>query len=190
MSSTGVIDTKGGDNAFTAKSVHQNTSEPMYSGALSFMRRRYSRDLNGIDVAVTGIPYDLATSSRPGTRLGPQGVRRASTNLAWAPHFPSGRDIFAEMAVIDYGDMVIDPGHPEKLPEMIEDHARDIVQSGAKMLTIGGDHFVTYPILKAHAEKYGDGISLIQFDAHSDTWEDDGDRIDHGTMFWHAAQRA
>ena len=189
MSSTGVIDTKGGDNAFTAKSVHQNTSEPMYSGALSFMRRRYSRDLNGIDVAVTGIPYDLATSSRPGTRLGPQGVRRASTNLAWAPHFPSGRDIFAELAVIDYGDMVIDPGHPEKLPAMIEDHARDIVQSGTKMLTIGGDHFITYPILKAHAEKYGDGISLIQFDAHSDTWEDDGDRIDHGTMFWHAAKK-
>lgn len=57
------------------------------------------------------------------------------------------------------------------------------------MLTIGGDHFITYPVLKAHAEKYGDGISLIQFDAHSDTWEDDGDRIDHGTMFWHAAQK-
>jgi agmatinase len=56
------------------------------------------------------------------------------------------------------------------------------------MLTIGGDHFISYPILKAHAEKYGKGISLIQFDAHSDTWEDDGDRIDHGTMFWHAAK--
>ena len=58
-----------GDHAFTAESPYGTVAEPTYSGALSFMRRRYTRDLKGVDVAVTGVPLDLATSNRPGARF-------------------------------------------------------------------------------------------------------------------------
>ena len=81
---------------------------------------------------------------------------------------------------------MIDPHHPETVPVDIQAHAAEIIKSGAKMLTFGGDHFVAYPLLKAHAEKYGP-VTLIQFDAHCDTWEDDPTRLDHGTMFGRAA---
>ena len=70
---------------------------------------------------------------------------------------------------------------------MIEAYATRLLASGARMLTMGGDHFITYPLLKAHHAKYG-ALSLVHFDAHSDTWRDDGPRVDHGTMFFHAAR--
>ncbi|MCZ4282789.1 agmatinase [Kiloniella laminariae] len=177
-----------GDNAFTANSLYGTDVEPMYSGATSFMRRKYTRDLTEADVAISGIPYDCAVTGRSGTRLGPQAVRRASSNLSWAPHFPSGLDVFEVLAVADFGDLVMDPGEPMRVPEAIEEHARRILATDTAMLTLGGDHFITYPILKAHAEKHGQ-LALIQIDAHSDTWEEDQQRIDHGTMFYHAAKQ-
>ncbi|KKJ76863.1 agmatinase [Kiloniella litopenaei] len=177
-----------GDNAFMAKSLLGTDVEPMYSGANSFMRRKYTRDLRDADVAISGIPYDCATTGRSGTRLGPQAVRKASANLAWAPHFPSGLDVFETLAVADYGDLVFDPGEPMTIPDAIESHAKTILDTNTAMVTLGGDHFVTYPILKAHAEKHGQ-LALIQIDAHSDTWEEDQQRIDHGTMFYHAAKQ-
>lgn len=69
----------------------------------------------------------------------------------------------------------------------MEAHADEILASGTFMLTLGGDHFVTYPLLKAHARKHGP-LALIHFDAHPDTWPDDGERLDHGTMFRRAAR--
>ena len=71
-----------GDHAFTAESPYGTVVEPTYSGALSFMRRRYTRDLAGVDVAVSGVPLDLATSNRPGARFGPAAIRKASAQLA------------------------------------------------------------------------------------------------------------
>jgi agmatinase len=186
MSDIGEFDS--GDHAFTASRIKGQRTEPMYSGALSFMRRLYSRDLSGVDVAVTGIPFDLATSHRPGARLGPQAIRRASANLAWAPHFPSGISVFDKLSVIDYGDLVFDPGRPHQIPAQIEAHAAKILATGASMVSLGGDHFVSHPLLKAHAAIHGP-VALIHFDAHSDTWVDDDDRIDHGTMFYHAAKQ-
>ena len=167
-----------GDLAFTRK----------YSGATSFMRRNYSKDLEGVDVAVVGIPYDLATSNRPGARLGPRSVRAASTNLAWASPWPWTFDPFKRLHVIDYGDCVFDPGYPDKVPDEIEACFDKICDAGVTPLSIGGDHFVTYPVIKALTKKYGP-LSLIHFDAHSDTWTDEDGRIDHGTMFYHAAKK-
>ena len=69
--------------------------------------------------------------------------------------------------------------------KQVEAHAETILESGATMLTLGGDHFVTYPLLRAHAKKHGP-LSLIHFDAHVDTWDDDGERLDHGSMFLRA----
>ena len=88
--------------------------------------------------------------------------------------------------MIDYGDCELDIHQPTTIFDDIESHASQILKSDAKMVSLGGDHSITYPLLKAHAKKYGP-ITLIQFDAHCDTWADDGKRFDHGTMFARAA---
>lgn len=182
------MERRGGDRAFTKDSLYGTDPERTYAGALSFMRRKYSRELEGVDVAVTGIPFDLAVTNRPGTRFGPAGIRRASALLAWGQPFPWDFDPFDRLAVIDYGDCHFDFGRPDKIPDEITAHAREIIDTGASMLSLGGDHFITYPLLRAHAQVHGP-LSLVHFDAHSDTWRDEDGRIDHGTMFFHAAQQ-
>ncbi len=151
------------------------------------MRRKYTKDLTGVDIAVTGVPLDTATTNRPGTRFGPAGVRAASVHLSWGPPAPWGFDPFDRLAVIDYGDCAWDHGRPETIPQAIETHAGTIINKDVSMVTLGGDHFITLPLIRAHAKKHGP-LSLIHFDAHSDTWECDNGRVDHGTMFWHAAK--
>ena len=178
-----------GDGAFRRASLYGSSIESTYAGALSFMRRRYTRDLSGVDVAVSGIALDLATTFRPGARLGPAAVRAASVQLAELPCFPWGFNPFDELAVVDYGDCWFDAHNPMTIQGSIIEHARTILASGAKMLTFGGDHYVTYPLLKAHAERYGKPLSLIHFDAHCDTWPDDNpDSLNHGTMFYKAVR--
>ena len=175
-----------GEQAFRSTSITGREDEMTYSGVLSFLRRKYSRDLTDVDVVVSGVPYDCATSHRPGTRLGPNAIRAASVQLAELKAFPYGFDPFDHLAVIDYGDCFFDFGYPGNVIDVLQSHAARILDSGASMLTFGGDHFITYPLLRAHAEKYGP-LSLVQFDAHCDTWPDDGERIDHGSMFLRAA---
>lgn len=176
-----------GDQAFTRKTPYGTASEATWAGALSFLRRRYTRDLAGIDLAVLGIPYDLAVSNRPGSRFGPRAIRAASTQLSWARPWPWPFDPFDRIAVADVGDCVFDPGRPHLIPGEIEQVVAGILAQGAATLCLGGDHFVTYPVLRAQAAKHGP-LSLIHFDAHSDTWRDEDGRIDHGTMFFHAAR--
>ncbi|MGV2098673.1 agmatinase [Rhizobium sp. 21-4511-3d] len=175
------------DHAFTAKSLTSAASDPTFAGALSFMRRRFTKDLKGVDVAVWGVPFDAAVSNRPGTRFGPQAIRRASAIFDNDPQYPFNRDLFADMAVIDYGDCLLDYGNHQETPAAIEREATTILDSGAFMLTLGGDHYVTWPILKAHAAKHGP-LALVQFDAHQDTWLDDAGRIDHGSFVARAAR--
>lgn len=176
-----------GDQAFRADSLLGRAHEMTYGGALSFLRRKYTRDLAGVDVTVSGVPYDCSVTYRAGCRLGPRAIREASVQLAELKAFPFGFDPFDHLAVADYGDCFIDPGHPETVEATIEAHADHILASGAKMLTLGGDHFVAYPLIKAHAKVHGP-VALVQFDAHCDTWEDDGSRLDHGTMFGRAVK--
>ncbi len=175
------------DLAFVDPKTHGSVSEPTYGGVLSFLRRRYTRDLEGVDVAVSGVPLDLATTNRPGARFGPAGIRAASAMIAFAR--PDGLDFdpLDRLAVADYGDCLFDFGRPERVPDQIEAHAKAILDTGTSMLTLGGDHFISYPLLKAHAAVHGT-LSLLHFDAHSDTWFDASERIDHGTMFYHAAK--
>jgi agmatinase len=169
------------DHAFTAKSLTSAALDPTFAGALSFMRRRFTKDLAGVDTVVWGIPFDAATSNRPGARFGPQAIRRASAIFDNDPQYPFQRDLFADMAVVDYGDCLLDYGNHQKTPAAIEAQANVILDSGAFLLTLGGDHYVTWPLLKAHAAKHGP-MALVQFDAHQDTWLDDEGRIDHGSF--------
>jgi agmatinase len=177
------------DLAFTRADDYGTVVEAAYGGATSFMRRRYSRDLAGVDVAVVGIPFDQATTNRSGARLGPRALRSISSNLAWEKQVNGwGFDPFERLAVVDYGDFRFDPGRPEGVPRELEAQAAAVLATDTAILALGGDHFVTYPLLRACAERYGP-LSLIHFDAHSDTWEDELGRIDHGTMFYHAAKQ-
>ena len=171
-----------GDQAFQTQDLNQRWPEMTYGGALSFLRRKYTREVDNVDVVVSGIPYDCAVTYRPGARLGPRAIREASVQLAELKAFPFGFDPFETLSVTDYGDCYIDPHRPDTIAETICRHADHILASGAKMLTFGGDHFVAYPLLKSHAKKYGP-VALVQFDAHCDTWHDDGIGLDHGTMF-------
>ena len=179
----------GMDNAFTAKSLHDQSKDPTYAGALSFMRRKYTTDLTGTDAVVWGLPLDTATSNRPGTRFGPRGVREASCGMDNDPQYPFHSRLFDDMAVVDYGDCYFYYGRQDQVPVAIEEGAASIINapSSPYLLSIGGDHFVTYPLLKAHAEKYGP-IALVQFDAHQDTWDDEEGAVDHGTMITRAVK--
>ena len=176
-----------GDAAFRAREDSAHWPEMTYGGALSFLRRRYSRDLSGVDVAVMGVPYDCAVTYRPGCRLGPRAIRAASVQLAELKAFPWGFDLFEALSIVDWGDVMLDPHHPETVAPAIEAAAAGILAGGTRLLAFGGDHFVTWPLLKAHAARHGP-LALIHVDAHGDLWPDDPGRIDHGTMMGRAVR--
>ncbi|MEM7731500.1 MAG: agmatinase [Pseudomonadota bacterium] len=177
------------DLAFNRSERNGLGYENAFGGATSFLRRRYTKDLTGVDIAVTGVPFDQAVTNRTGTRFGPRAIREASTLQPFDP--PYGWDDMSpleEFDIIDYGDLAYDYAKVSEFPDRLTDHIRTILAGGAASITLGGDHYISFPILKAYAEKYGP-ISLVQVDAHTDTWpDDDMDRIDHGTMFYKAVK--
>jgi agmatinase len=176
---------RSGDSAFRAETNREHWPEMTYGGVVSFLRRRYTRELAGVDVAVMGFPYDASVTYRPGARLGPRAIRAASVQLAELKTFPFGFDLLTSLSVVDRGDAMLDPHHPETVAPAIEAAAREVIDSGAKLLALGGDHFTAYPLLRAHAAKHGP-LALVQFDAHGDLWPDDPGRLDHGTMMGRA----
>ncbi|WCP69597.1 agmatinase [Vibrio tubiashii] len=163
------------------------TDYSLYSNSMSFMRRPYLRNpvTADADLVVLGVPLDMATSGRPGARMGPDAIRRASVNLAWEGNkFPWDFNVFDRAKVIDAGDLVFDCGDAEDFTYRLEAATSEILKSGKTMLALGGDHFITLPILRAYAKHHGE-MALIHFDAHTDTY-DNGSAYDHGTMFYHA----
>jgi len=176
------------DQAFTRESLRGVTHENTFGGATSFLRRRYTKDLGGVDIAVTGVPFDQAVTNRPGTRLGPRAIREASA--LQAPDAPYGwpYDALSDLAIVDYGDLAFDYASIPTFPAALKAHIAGILDAGVASVVLGGDHYISFPILQAYAEKYGP-LSLLQFDAHTDTWpDDDMDRVDHGTMFYKAVK--
>lgn len=177
------------DLALTRPTPYGTQAEPTYSGITSFLRRRYSKDLSGVDVAVIGAPFDLATTNRPGARLGPRAIRAASASLAWCRPYAWEFDPFERLHVVDWGDLYFDQGHPERIPDVLAGQLTELlIGNGVRPLLLGGDHFVAYPALQVLSQRQGEALALIHFDAHSDTWRDDDGRIDHGTMFYRAAR--
>jgi agmatinase len=154
-----------------------------YAGVMSFARAPYSRDVEGADIAVLGVPLDLATTARSGAREGPNAIRVESARLSELNNFPYGFDPVKERRIVDCGDVDFDTNRSDTVVPTIEQAAAEILAAGPRVLGLGGDHFMTYPLLRAHADHVGAPLALVQFDAHTDTWPDDGVRLDHGTMF-------
>lgn len=162
-------------------------AEQTFTAARTFLRAPAARTAEGADVAVLGIPFDIATSNRPGARFGPDAIRAASAQLAELKAYPGGFDPLQFVRAVDLGDVYLDYGHPQALPGIIEAAAARVIETNAFLISLGGDHFISYPLLKAHAAKFGP-LALIQFDAHPDTWrsnprDDGGVELNHGTMF-------
>jgi agmatinase len=177
------------DAAFTREDLRGLTFENAFGGATSFLRRRYSKDLAGVDLAITGVPFDQAVTHRTGTRFGPRAIREASALQPFDPPFGWPTSPLEQMAIVDYGDLAFDYAKTSEFPATLTAHIRGILAAGPGTITLGGDHFITLPILRAYAEKFGP-LSVIQFDAHSDLWaDDDFDRIDHGTFLYKAVKQ-
>lgn len=159
-----------------------------FAGELSFGRRRYSRDLDGADIAVVGIPFDAGTVNRPGARFGPRAIREQTSLVGCYPWgiYPWDFNAFERCNVVDYSDIATSAGYPVRMVEAVTEAVGRIVQAGVSVLSLGGDHMVAYPLLAAHAATYGP-LALVHFDAHSDTWGI-GDDLNHGTWGYLAAR--
>lgn len=159
----------------------------LVSNAFGFLRfpldfQPYNGDAEWV---ITGVPFDMATSGRSGARHGPAAIRQVSTNLAWeASRWPWNFKLRDKLKVVDCGDVVFNFGDAQDMSEQLQAHAERVLASGKRMLTFGGDHFVTLPLLRAHAKHFGK-MALVHFDAHTDTYGN-GSKFDHGTMFFHA----
>ncbi|MCZ2122409.1 MAG: agmatinase [Anaerolineales bacterium] len=159
-----------------------------FMGIPSFMRLPASRNLKDIDVAILGVPFDSGTSYRTGTRFGPRKIREASL-MIWGHNPTLNVTPLKKLQAVDYGDVSVIPTSIEHTMTAIANTAAEIIQTGAKLITLGGDHSIALPLLRAHAKKHGP-VSLIHIDAHIDTWESGFEAVpySHGTPFRYALQ--
>lgn len=157
-----------------------------YANVFTFMGYPLSRELNdSVDAVVMGVPYDLATSARSGTRMGPTGIRQASSQLRWEEkRWPWTFALADKLRVIDYGDICFGEGDHEEMIAKVVVEAGKILQAGKTLLTLGGDHFISLPLLRAAVKRHGK-LALLHFDAHTDTEKSDNPYY-HGSMFYQA----
>lgn len=159
----------------------------LYANLFGFLGAPVGRERKDApaDVAILGVPYDLGTTGRSGTRSGPSAIRQASGNLRWEEaRWPWTYALADHLRLIDCGDLIFTPGDSAGFCSALQDKASELIASGKTILSFGGDHFVTLPLLRAHHDAYGE-MALIHFDAHTDTYQWGGD-YDHGTMFYRA----
>lgn len=157
-----------------------------FIGIPSFMRLPVSRELKNVDVAILGVPFDSGTSYRTGTRFGPRKIRESSL-MIWGHNSTLNVTPLKKMNVVDYGDVSVIPTSIEHTMTAITKIASEIIESETRLITLGGDHSIVLPLLRAHAKKHGP-VSLVHIDAHIDTWESEFDAVpySHGTPFRHA----
>ena len=159
----------------------------IYANVFGFMGLPLSREVSNpeLNAFVMGIPYDLGTSGRAGARAGPNAIRQASANLRWEEkRWPWNFALAQRLRVADYGDVQFMSGDSEDMLSQVEAHARRITAAGKTLVGLGGDHFVTLPLLRATAATHGK-LALIHFDAHTDTYDEE-EKYNHGSMFHHA----
>jgi agmatinase len=160
---------------------------PRFAGASSFYRLPLQTDLGNLDVAITGVPFDSASSFRPGARFGPRAIREMSTLLR-----PYNRvlDIYPYkvLNVADVGDCPVNPFSTTESLDLIARRFGEIVRAGAVPLSFGGDHLVTLGILRGIAQVRGP-LSVLQIDAHIDTWDSYfGSKYTHGSWMRRAIE--
>jgi agmatinase len=160
---------------------------PRYAGIRTFARLPSLEAVGRVDVAVLGAPFDGGSSFRPGARFGPAAIREAAL-LVRPYHEALGLSPFAEAQVADAGDAGPDPIDIGQAHAAIQARAGELHSAGARLLALGGDHSVALPLLRAAAERHGT-LSVLQLDAHTDTWEEYfGHRVTHGTIMRRAAE--
>jgi len=159
-----------------------------FMGIPSFMRLPVSRQLDGVDVAILGVPFDSGTSYRTGTRFGPRKIREASL-MIWGHNSTLNVTPLEYLKVVDYGDVSVIPTSIQHTMDAITNMAAEIIETGTTLITLGGDHSIALPLLRAHAKKHGP-VSVVHVDAHIDTWESEFDAVpySHGTPFRYALQ--
>jgi agmatinase len=159
------------------------TKVPRFAGAATFVRLPTVAEVHRYDIAVLGAPFDNGTSYRPGARFGPIAVRTASRNIRPAYHPDLGVAPLQQVQVVDAGDVPVNPFQLTVAIDQIRDHARDLLANRSRLVTIGGDHTVALPLLRAVHELHG-AVALVHFDAHLDTWNTYfGSPVTHGTVF-------
>ena len=165
------------------------TKVPRFAGPSTFARLPEIRDVEKCDIAIVGIPFDAGTSFRPGARFGPQSVRQASRHLRTNYHPNYDLEPFKALQVADAGDLVCNPFKIDEAIKQIEKGAYELLNKVDGIISIGGDHTIAFPLLKAINKKFKGPVALVHFDAHLDTWDTYfGAPFTHGTPFRRARE--
>jgi agmatinase len=160
---------------------------PRFAGPATFARLPRTDQVGHPDVVVAGVPFDTGVSYRPGARFGPNAVREGSRLLR--PYNP-GLDVspFAAAQVADAGDIPVNPFDIGAAIETLQHEATELTADGTRLVTLGGDHTIALPLLRAASARHGP-VALLHFDAHLDTWDTYfGARYTHGTPFRRAVE--
>lgn len=166
---------------------------PHYAGINTFLKAPYIEDVNKVgnyDIAIVGVPHDSGTTYRPGTRFGPQGIRRISA-LYTPYNFELGVDLREQIKLCDVGDIFTIPANNEKSFDQISKGIAHIFKSGAFPIILGGDHSIGFPTVRGICRHLGDKkVGIIHFDRHVDTQETDLDERMHTCPWFHATNMA
>jgi guanidinopropionase len=154
-----------------------------FTGVPTFMRLPNISQPEELDIAIIGVPFDGGTTYRPGPRFGPRAVRVQSAIIRpWNP--VQKVNPFEKYRMADFGDLPVNPLSIEDSFRRIEQYLAPVLAAGARSVCVGGDHSISLPILRAVCKHHGGPVSLIQFDAHNDLWDEYfGSKYSHGTPF-------
>ena len=144
---------------------------PRFAGPSTFARLPELRDVESCDVAIVGVPFDAGTSYRPGARFGPQSIRQASRHLRTNYHPSYDVEPFKVQQVADAGDITCNPFSIDEAIKQIEVGATDLLNKVGGIISLGGDHTIAVPLLRAINKKCNGPVALVHFDAHLDTWD-------------------
>jgi agmatinase len=161
---------------------------PRFCGISTFARLPLKSQVKDFDVAVVGVPFDSGCTFRNGARFGPEAIRKASRLIR---QYNIGQETypFQRQQCVDAGDIICNPCNIDKAVREIYSGAADLLKECKHICVLGGDHTLSYPILKAVSEKYGP-VALVHFDSHFDTWDEYfGEGLTHGTPFRRAQEQ-